>query len=319
MVSVDHETTKKTFVDPHGEWHRLAVPARRTGLARVCRVYPHHFSASFLRFTEQVREELRPRRIGNRFCQFRMFDQSAHDKRFDRNKAEAFDQSGTLLTNEVLSSVFDPLVDTCHDLAAVFPLCAALGCFGEATLGACQGLFFRAKEARIGNLLPSGEIGKGLQSHINPYFFGRGRHGLKLLVSLCIPDCYADIHKPFPRRGAFHNGCLWRPLDGPVYHHFDMSQFGKHQRSLVLLVAWEHIKTILVLFEGEGIIAETGFKAGKPRLLPFLNAPEKVVKGPIHSFHCILKHLGRNLTQFWTDFFALLLFRHSFAAHWTLG
>src|SRR6266446_6608893 len=55
------------FIDPHGQRHRLAMPARRTGLARVGRIHPHHFSTSLFRFVEQVREEHRPRGIRDRF------------------------------------------------------------------------------------------------------------------------------------------------------------------------------------------------------------------------------------------------------------
>src|SRR5260370_7267908 len=99
-----------TFVDPHGQRHRLAVPARRTGLARVGRVHPHHFSASFLRFAEQMREEHRPRGIRNTFCQFGISQHIAHNKRFYRDETEPLYELADLLLNEVLPPVAGSLM-----------------------------------------------------------------------------------------------------------------------------------------------------------------------------------------------------------------
>jgi hypothetical protein len=43
--------------------------------------------------------------------------------------------------------------------------------------------------------------------------------------------------------------------------------------------------------------------------LPFLHAPEKVIIGPIHPFHSILKHLRRHVAQFRADLLAFGQFR----------
>ncbi len=57
MIAVDDQTALGALVDPHRQGHRLTIPTRRTGLARIGRVHSHHLPPSFLRFGLQVLEE----------------------------------------------------------------------------------------------------------------------------------------------------------------------------------------------------------------------------------------------------------------------
>jgi hypothetical protein len=68
VVAVDHQATlghSETRTDSG----MVAMPASRTSLARVGRVYAHCLPSSFLRFGLQACEEHRPRGIGDRLRQ----------------------------------------------------------------------------------------------------------------------------------------------------------------------------------------------------------------------------------------------------------
>jgi hypothetical protein len=97
VVAVDDQTSLGTFVDPHGQGHRLAMAARRTGLARIGRIHSHHLPSSFLRFGLQLGEEHRPRDIRNGFGEFWVLEEIPHHQRFHRQQSEALDQLANLV------------------------------------------------------------------------------------------------------------------------------------------------------------------------------------------------------------------------------
>ena len=82
-----------------------------------------------------------------------------------------------------------------------------------------------------------------------------------------------------------------------MHHHLEAPYFGEDEGAL-LFPPTLHVKAVLVLLEGEAIVAQAGSEAGIPRLLSVLHASEKAVKGPIHPLEDILQDLRVHLGQF---------------------
>jgi hypothetical protein len=92
-----------------------------------------------------------------------------------------------------------------------------------------------------------------------------------------------------------------------MHHHLDMPELGEDEGAFPMRAS-EDVKAVLVLLEGEAIVARARSEAGIARLLPLLDAAEKAVKGPIHPLNDILQHLRVYLGQFRADLFALRQF-----------
>src|ERR1700730_18095530 len=143
-------------------------------------------------------------------------------------------------------------------------------------------MFLLAEEPRIVYLLPGREIGKRFQADIDADLCLRWRQG----ISLQFPF-HADAHKPFACGRPFHRGRLGDACERSMHHHLDVPEFGEDEAAFLFLASMD-IKAVLVLLEGEAMVAQVRSEARMPWLLALLDALEKAVKGPIHPLEHVL-------------------------------
>ena len=82
-----------------------------------------------------------------------------------------------------------------------------------------------------------------------------------------------------------------------MHHHLDVPELGEDEGAFLLL-ANLHVETVLVLLEGETVVAQAGSEAGIARLLSIFHTPEKAVKGPIYPLDGVLQYLRVDQSQF---------------------
>src|SRR5438067_1442501 len=182
MVPIAPHATMFACIEAHRHRQRLCMSAVVAGLRGVGRRHFDHCSLSLFHFREQCYEKGTPCRICYRCvescltaCSIRQilssclillglgaFDHVTDHQGFYRDQPETIDDASGLLLNKVLSPPSDPLMNPRHHLA---PFCTLFGAFlypRELAGGFGKVLLFFAEKAGILNLLPSGEVGKGL-------------------------------------------------------------------------------------------------------------------------------------------------------------
>ncbi len=240
-----------------------------------------------------MREKGRPGRISNTFGELRVPDHVAHHQSLDGDEPEPLDQQGNLLLNEILPAVADALMDARYHLAPLLLCWRFAPGLGQLALRFGKGFFFLAEEAGIVDVLVCGEIGKGLEPHINADLFRRGEQALGLHFAA------ADRDVPLARGRAFDNGSLGRALDRAMHDHLHLPKLGKHELALT-----GESKAVPVLLEGEAIIAKARPKAGIAWLLARLAPAEKGGESQINPLDRILHDLRVDFSQFRADFLA---------------
>jgi len=297
MVSVHHETAIRALIDAYGKGHLLSVETSRAGLRRIGRVDPHQQSLSFFRFSDEMREKGRPRRISDTFCQLGILEHVAHHQCLDSDEPESLDQQGNLLPNEVLPAASDALMDARYHLAPLL-LCGRFArCFGQLALRFSKVCFFLPEEAGIVDVLVCGEIGKGLEPHINADLFRRGGQVVGLHF------CTEDRDVPLASGSAFDNGSLGRALERAMHDHLHLPKLGKHELALLLALTGER-KAVPVLLEREAIIAKARPKPGIAWLFARFAPAEKGGESQINPLDQILHDLSVDFSQFRADFLA---------------
>ena len=147
--------------------------------------------------------------------------------------------------------------------------------------------------------LPSGrEIGKRFQADINTNLRIRCRPGIGLQLTF-----HADAHKPFACRRPLHRGRLGDAGERSVHHHLNVPELGEDESGFRFLPVLD-VKAVVVLLEGEALIAQARSEAGMPRLQSIFYTPEKAFKGPIYPLEDILQDLRVHLGQFRAYLFA---------------
>ena len=155
------------MIGSHTQGHRLPMVTPAAILRRVGRVDFEERSASFFRFAREMLKELRPCRVTDTFCQTMIMNHPVDMQIFDTNDPKGVDDRSALLVGEIVTSPFGSFMDPSDHLAMSTALFGPLLQFGVFVLHLGQGFFFGAKEVRVGNFLPVGEGGKGLETNIN--------------------------------------------------------------------------------------------------------------------------------------------------------
>ena len=230
--------------------------------------------------------------LSRRFIQFGLgpFDHVAHDQGLDGDQPQAPDQLAGLLLNEVLAPPSDALMDSCDDLPPLASFWGTLLRFGEITLRFRQLLFFFPEKPGDGNLFPSGEEGKGLESHIDAHMLIRW--GQYVWIDLIAREAY----KPLARRVSHDAARFDDAFHGPVLDHLEMPDLGKGE--LALFVDAETRLRV-----GEGSVAEPGFIARVAGRLASFHAQEEGLEGFVDAMQDILQDLGVDGFIFWPDLF----------------
>ena len=298
MISIEHEFALLTLVHADRERHVLSMAAARTGTRGVRRGNFQHRAASFFRFRAQCLKERRPRRICDAFRQLVVLHQVAHHQRLHRNQAVPIDEPARVLLHEVLAAVPDALMDAAHLLSAAAALLRPLLRFREPAIGFCQRVLFLAKEARVVNLLPVGEVGKGLESHIDANVLRRGwqRDRFHLVA--------ADRDVPLASRTSLDDGRPGDAFEGAMLHQFHVADFGEHQLAVprerkAALVAGGSIPR-----ERQASIAGPRAIAGVADALTRGAPPKKGLESQVHALDHVLQHLGVDFRQLRAHVFA---------------
>src|SRR6266699_1833890 len=158
--------TAGTVEYPFRQGQRMPMSTDAAGLRCVGRIDLDQLAASFCRFARQLRKECRPRGICNAFSETMGMHHAADGQILDGNDAKAIDDLSTLLVGEVPPPPGNAFMRPRYGLAVLVPFWRSLGKFAVLALHFCQGLLFLAEKAWVGNLFPSREGGKGLESHI---------------------------------------------------------------------------------------------------------------------------------------------------------
>ena len=284
--------TARTIEDPHIQGHLLPMSTDAACLTRIGRIDSHIYPASFFRFAGQFAEKCRPRGITDAFGQTMVVNHSVHMQVFDADRTKAVYNLPGLLMGKVISTEFNPLMNSGYNLAVLPTKRSAFSHLSVLALDFGQGFLFLAEKAGIGYLLSIRESRKGLESDINPHL-GRGfwqAFGFTLTRK-------ADV--PFPCRRPLHRTGLHLALDLAMRDHFDGANLGEADPFIMRgrpggcpgdRDNGDNAKA--TLREGEAIVSAFAFETGKPRFKSmFPHTPKESFEGQINPHSHILQDL----------------------------
>lgn len=136
-------------------------------LTRIGGVDLDELTPSFFRFGTQLGEKGRPCHITDTLGQTMVVDHAVDRQIFHGNDPVSVNDLSGLLMGEILSLERDTFMDSRHHLAMLATLRRACGKFRVLALHFGKGLLFLAKKARVRNLFPTREGGKGLETDVN--------------------------------------------------------------------------------------------------------------------------------------------------------
>ncbi len=219
-------TATRTIEYPGAETQTLlgteAMPTGATRLARVGRVHGDVLATGPFCLVRNHTPKTSPRCITDAFSQTMIVKHTVHFQILNCNQSEAVDYPAGMLVREIVSTPLGALMHTGHYFASLrtgerTPLLPR-----QKTIGPGKSLFLRAKEARISNLITSGESGK--RGETNVYTDLLTGHGQSVGFPLAREG---DV--PLARTAPANTYSLGRTLYGTMEYHPDRADFGQMQ------------------------------------------------------------------------------------------
>ncbi len=261
------------------ERHLLAVSTSTACLTRIGRIHSNVASPSLFRFGVHLTEECRPRDVMNALGQTVIMGQAVHQQVFDTDDPIRVDNLTALLVSEVLPSPTGPFMNSRYCLPVFAAFRRALCELGVLALYLCQGFFFFAKEAWVGDLFTCREGCKGLETYVYPHL---GRDSWQAFGFYFT----GERSIPLAGRGMLNCTSLDLALDGTMIDHLDATYLGEAHTFLMG-------DTEARLRERERVIAAPAFEARIARSFStFSHAAEKGFHGKVNTDGYILQHLG---------------------------
>jgi hypothetical protein len=260
------------------------MPTTTTRLTRPGRVDGYEGSTGAFCLVREHRPKSRPGCVTDRLSQTMIMHHSVDFQILYRYQPEAVDYPTAVLVREIVSTTTSSLVHSCNYFPTLHPLRRAFFLLREKTLGLSQRAFLRPKEARVLNLLSSGESGERLQSNVNAYLLAGRWQRRRLPLA-------RKGGVPLARRGASDTQSLGHTLKRAVEHHLDGSDFGQvkgitHQ----LTAGWG-------LWVAKAIVALLPPKPGVAWSFPRLHPAKERLESKVYPHSNILQHLAVNLPQ----------------------
>jgi hypothetical protein len=256
-----------------------------TGLAGIGRINFAECSASFSRFTEQHTKETRPGRVTDGFSQTRVMEHPVDLQVFNRNQTELVNNLAAVLVRKISSTPTNPLMHPGDYFTFSFAFRCTLFSFGKFALGFGKFFFFLSKEARVFNLLPVTESGKGFQANINANLTGVRRQNVRFNPLTAKTDI------PLAGTATSESDGLGFTSQGPVQLNLDMPNLANNQNVAFQLTAGGGLR------EGYRVVTPKPLKPGITRLFTGFKPAEEGLHGKVKSNRYILQDLGMNVTE----------------------
>ena len=260
------------------------VSTSGTVLRGVRRIDSYDQTTSTFSLHRQGVAELRPRSIGDRFSKAVVLYHAFDIEFFDGKDTEAIDEFARLLMHEVMTTVFDTLMDAPNDLLCGFTFFGAVLVFHFVELALCFGKsrFFLTEETRVLNELTIGQGRKGFQSNVNA---DRIRAFGETFGFVFAGEANVPLFAIFTNRAGLD--CA---RTGAMYLGLYLPNFGECDRTFS--------NTVSALRVGDTVVLAFAFEPGVSRFFSCLDTAEKGLKSEFDTDGDILQHLTMNRRQF---------------------
>ena len=148
MISVDDQPTAPTAVGTLTQRHYLSMVATTAILTGVRRIHSDVLPASICSFAGQYGGEHTPRSVMDALSETMAVDHAIDSDVLDSDGLVAVDDASRFLMDKVMTEEYNSFMHSCHSLAALPALRAALDQLRVLTLHSFERLFLGTEETR---------------------------------------------------------------------------------------------------------------------------------------------------------------------------